>query len=130
MEEMKEILRDPETFCFNFDWYKHFDKNWKHEIGFIIKINECSAKNKMKDEIEQLLLKYKHRNNIHEHGKQQNKLTNRFFLNLSQRLDLKRSDKHVTLQNLSICYTWKNIRKHYKNNKLKKITSTSNDEFE
>ena len=29
----------------------------------------------------------------------------RFVLNLSQRLDLRRSNKHVALQNLSICYT-------------------------
>ena len=27
---------------------------------------------KQKNEIEELLLKYKHRNDIHEHGKQQN----------------------------------------------------------
>ena len=44
---------------------------------------------------------------------------NKFFLNLLQRLDLRSSDKHVVLQNLSICYTWKNIIKQYKNNKLK-----------
>ena len=40
----------------------------------------------------------------------------KFVLNLSQRLDLISLDKHVALQNLSICYTWKNIRKQYKNN--------------
>ena len=38
-----------------------------------------------------------------------------FFLNLSQRLDLRSSNKHVerinTLQNLSICYMGKSIRK-------------------
>ena len=43
----------------------------------------------------------------------------KFLLNLSQRLDLRSLDKHVALQNLSIYYTWKNIRKQYKNNKLK-----------
>ena len=32
-------------------------------------------------------------------------------LNLSQRLDLKSSNKHVALRNLSIYYSWKNIRK-------------------
>ena len=52
------------------------------------------------------------------------------FLNLSQKLDLRSSNKHVTLQNLSICYTWKNIRKRYKNNKLKIIAPTWNHEFE
>ena len=32
--------------------------------------------------------------------------------NLSQILDLRTSNKHVALQNLSIYYTWKNIRKN------------------
>ena len=54
----------------------------------------------------------------------------KFVLNLSQRLDLKSSNKNVALQNLSIYYTWKNIRKQYKNNKLKITASTWNDEFE
>ena len=54
----------------------------------------------------------------------------KFVLNLSQRLDLRGSNKHVALQNLSIYYTWKNIRKQYKNNKLKIIAPTWNDEFE
>ena len=52
------------------------------------------------------------------------------FLNLSQKLDLRSSNKHVTLQNLSICYTLKNIRKWYKNNKLKIIAPTQNGVFE
>ena len=54
----------------------------------------------------------------------------KFVLNLSQRLDLRSSNKHVALQNLSIYYTWKNLRKLYKNNKLKIIAPTGNDEFE
>ena len=33
----------------------------------------------------------------------------KFVLNLSQGLDLRISDKHVAVQNLSIYYTWKNI---------------------
>ena len=49
---------------------------------------------------------------------------------MSQRLDLRSSDKHVALQNVSIYYTWKNITKKYKNNKLKIIAPTWNDEFE
>ena len=53
----------------------------------------------------------------------------KFVLNLSQGLHLRSSDKHVALQNLSIYYTWKNIRKHYKNNKLKKISATWNDKI-
>ena len=54
----------------------------------------------------------------------------KFVLNLAQRLDLRSLNKHFTLQNLSIYYTWKNIRQQYKNNKLKMIAPTWNDEFE
>ena len=53
----------------------------------------------------------------------------KFVLNLSQRLDLRGSNKHIAFQNLSIYYTWKNIRKQYKNNSLKIIAPTWNDEF-
>ena len=52
------------------------------------------------------------------------------FLNFSQKLDLRSSNKHVALQNLSIFYTWKNIRKQYKNNKLKIVAPTQNGVFE
>ena len=49
---------------------------------------------------------------------------------MSQRLDLRSSNKHAALQNLSIYYTWRNIRKQYKINKPKIIAPTWNDEFE
>ena len=42
----------------------------KHEIEFIIKSKEPLAENKIKNEIEQLLLKYNHGYKIYEHGKQ------------------------------------------------------------
>ena len=54
----------------------------------------------------------------------------RFALNLSQSLDLRSSDKHVALQNSCTYYTWKNLRKQFKNNKLKIIAPTWNDEFD
>ena len=73
MEEDMIVIRDPKTFYFDSDWPKDVDKNLKHEIEFIIKTNESLAENKIKNEIEQLLSKCKHGNNIHEHGKQQNK---------------------------------------------------------
>ena len=66
-------IRDSKTFKFNFDLTKYVDENLKREIEFIIKSNESLAEIIIKNEIEQLLLKYKHGNNIHEHGKQQNK---------------------------------------------------------
>ena len=64
MEENIVVIRDPKTFCFNFDIPKHVDKNLKREIGCIIKINESLVENKIRNNIEQLLLKYKHGNNI------------------------------------------------------------------
>ena len=51
-------------------------------------------------------------------------------INLSQRLDIKSLNKRISLQNLSIYYTWENIRQQYKNNKLKIIVPTWNDEFD
>ena len=72
MKESMIVIRDPKTFCLNFHWPKDVDENLKHETEFIIKSNESLAENKMKNETEQLLLKYKHRKNIHEHGKLQN----------------------------------------------------------
>ena len=53
-----------------------------------------------------------------------------FVLNLPQRLDLRISDKHVALQNLSVHYTRKNIRQYYKHNKLKIMAPTWNHGFE
>ena len=41
------------------------------------------------------------------------------LLNLSDKINLKESDKYVALSNLSIYYTWKNIKISYKNNKFK-----------
>ena len=72
MEENVIVIRDSKIFCFNFDWSKYVDENLKDEIEFSIKSDESLVENKMKNKIEQLLLKYKHGNNIHEHGKQQN----------------------------------------------------------
>ena len=46
------------------------------------------------------------------------------LLNLSDKINFKRSDKYITLSNLSIYYTRKNIKKSYKNNKFKISTAT------
>ena len=54
----------------------------------------------------------------------------RLLLNLRDKINLKRSDKYVLLSYLSIYYTRKNIKKSYKNNKLKISTPTRNEKFE
>ena len=43
----------------------------------------------------------------------------RLLLNLPDEIDLKRSNKYDALSRLSVCITWKNIKKSYKNNKFK-----------
>ena len=72
MEENKIVTRDLKTFCFGFDWTEDVGENLKYEIEFIIKSNESLAEKKIKNETEQLLSKYNHGKDIHEHGKQQN----------------------------------------------------------
>ena len=54
----------------------------------------------------------------------------KLLINLSDKINLKRSDKYVALSNLSINYTWKNIKNSYKNNKFKISAPTWNDKFE
>ena len=43
----------------------------------------------------------------------------RLLLNLTDKINLKRSDKYIALSNLSIYYTWKNIKKSYQKMNLK-----------
>ena len=56
MDENLIVITNPKTFWFNFDWPKNVVDNSKNRIGFIIKSNESLVENKMKKEIEQLLL--------------------------------------------------------------------------
>ena len=51
-------------------------------------------------------------------------------LNLTDKLDLRRGQKTVALSNLSIYYTWKNIKSSYNNNKFKISAPTWDEEFE
>ena len=55
---------------------------------------------------------------------------NKFRLTLADKLNLKDSNKNMALANLSIYYTWKNIKSTYNNNKFKISAPTWNDEFE
>ena len=54
----------------------------------------------------------------------------RLLLNLTDKVNLKKSDKCIALSNLSIYYSWKNIKKSYKNNKFKISAPTWKEEFE
>ena len=50
--------------------------------------------------------------------------------NLADKIYLRRKDKYVALSNLSIYYTWKNIKMSDENNKFKISATTWNEEFE
>ena len=54
----------------------------------------------------------------------------RFKLELTDKLNLKNPNKNMALANLSIYYTWKNIKSEYNNNKFKISASTWNDAFD
>ena len=54
----------------------------------------------------------------------------RLRLDLKDKLDLKDPKKNMALANLSICYTWKNIKLEYNNNKFKISLPTWNDTFD
>ena len=55
--------------------------------------------------------------------------SHRLLLNLTDKVNQKRSGKYVALSNLSIYYIQKNIKKSYKN-KIKILAPTWNEEFE
>ena len=50
-------------------------------------------------------------------------------LKLTDKLDLKRGQKNVALSNLSVYYTWKNIKSSYNNNRFKISAPTWSEEF-
>ena len=54
----------------------------------------------------------------------------RLLLKLTDKIDLRRKDQYIALSNLTIYYTWKNIKNSYKNNKFKISALTWNEEFE
>ena len=55
--------------------------------------------------------------------------SNRFVYQFTDKLNLKNPNKNIALANLSIYYTWKNIKSEYNKNKFKISTPTWNDEF-
>ena len=55
---------------------------------------------------------------------------NRFKYDLIDKLDLKNPNKNMALGNLSIYYTWKNVKSTYNNNKFKISASTWNETFD
>ena len=55
--------------------------------------------------------------------------SNKFMYQFTDKLNLKNPNKNMALANLSIYYTWKNIKSEYSSNKFKIYAPTGNDEF-
>ena len=58
------------------------------------------------------------------------KHSNKFAYNFTDKLNLKNPNKNIALANLSIYYTWKNVKSDYNNNKFKIPAPTWNDTFD
>ena len=54
----------------------------------------------------------------------------KFKCDLIDKLDLKNPNKNMALANLSIYYTWKNVKSTYNNNKFKISAPTWNETFD
>ena len=55
--------------------------------------------------------------------------SNKFIYQFTEKLNLKNPNKNLALANLSIYYTWENIKSEDNNNKFKISAPTWNDEF-
>ena len=55
--------------------------------------------------------------------------SNKFIYQFTDKLNLKNPNKNIALANLSIYYTWKNMKTEYKNHEFKIHAPTWNDEF-
>ena len=111
MEKNMIVMGDPKTFYFDFDWPKDVDENLKHEIEFIVKSNESLAENKLKMRLNIYCPNISMETIFMNTENSKTNEPQKFVLNLSQRLNLRSSNKHVALQNLSVYY---NVEK-YKN---------------
>ena len=58
------------------------------------------------------------------------KHSHKFVYNFTDKLNLKNSNKNIALANLSIYYTWKNVKSDYNINKFKISAPTWNDTFD
>ena len=87
------VTTEPKTF--HFDLPKDAGINLKYEIYSIIKHNELLVEH---ISMETLFMNTKNKKRNEPH---------KFNLNLSQRLNLRSSNKSVALQNLLVYYTWK-----------------------
>ena len=71
----------------------------------------------------------KHGNNLNTENSKTNE-SHRFKLDLADKLNLKNPKKTIDLVNLSIYYTWKNIKSEHNKNKFKISAPAWNETFD
>ena len=130
IDNNKLVVIEPKTFNFHFDLSKDIDKNLKCENDSNIIHNAFLAEQRIKMRLTNYCTNINMETIFMNTENSKTNEPQKLVLSLTQRLDLKNSDKYVGLQNLSINYTWKTISQQYKKNKLKIITPTWNNEFE
>ena len=74
----------------------------KSDKSYILYIEQYNEFNKVKNRMDTILINSKNSNTSD---------FNKLLLNLSEKINLKRSDKYVPLSNLSIYYPLKNFKK-------------------
>ena len=103
MDENQIVIRDPKSFCFNFDWPKDVDEHLKHKNEYVIKKNESLAENKMKNKkLHNYCLNISMETIFMNTENSRTKEPHKFVLSLSQRLGFRNSNNYVAPQNLSI----------------------------
>ena len=90
----------------------------KNEIRQLYDNFFTDQKNLQSNSIKVSLTLLKNGNNLYEHWRWTNE-PHIFELDLTDKLNLKNSNKSITLANLSIYYTWKNIKSECHKNKFK-----------
>ena len=99
----------------------------KNEIRQIL-YSLCSSKNLTKQIHKSLIDIIQNMETIFMNS--ENSKPHRFKLDITDKLNLKDPKKNIALTNLSIYYTWKNIKSKYNNNKFKILAPTWNDTFD
>ena len=113
IEDNMVVIGKPKTFYFNFNLSKFIDKNVKDAIEFIIKRNESLAEHTIKNEIRNYCSNISMETIFMNTEIRKTSKTQKFIPNLSQKLDLKSSNRHVALDNLSIDNSTKKINSKY-----------------
>ena len=107
------LLNEIRPTIYSLLWEKEITKKVYHNIMNSIKL--------YKKRMDTIFMNSENSKTSHPH---------RLLLNLTDKIDLTAKDKYVALSTLSIYYTWKDIKKSYKNNRLRISTPTRNEEFE